>query len=92
MTITGKSGRMFWIIGNRSNPFESSITTSVITKSPSPFSIHERSVFPLSVDFVLNPDLSNFFSNTNLIALSSSAIRINGFFIFLFPLKQEIKR
>ena len=42
----------------------------------------DRGFFPLSVDFVVNPDLSNFFSNTNLIALSSSAISINGFFIF----------
>jgi len=36
ITITGRFGRIFLIRGNRSNAFSSGITTSVMTRSPSP--------------------------------------------------------
>jgi nucleotide-binding universal stress UspA family protein len=36
MMITGSSGRSFLMRGKRSNAFSSGITTSVMTRSPSP--------------------------------------------------------
>ena len=36
ITMTGRLGRIFLIRGNRSNAFSSGITTSVMTRSPSP--------------------------------------------------------
>jgi len=36
MTMTGRLGRIFLIRRNRSNAFSSGITTSVMTRSPSP--------------------------------------------------------
>ena len=36
ITMTGRFGRIFLMRGKRSNAFSSGITTSVITKSPSP--------------------------------------------------------
>jgi hypothetical protein len=44
ITSTGRSGLIRLIRGTRSSPFSSGITTSVITRSPSPSSTHRHSV------------------------------------------------
>ena len=44
ITITGRSGRAFFTRGSSSNAFSSGMTTSVITRSPSPASIQRQSV------------------------------------------------
>ena len=50
MTMTGRLGRIFLIRGSRSNAFSSGITTSVMTRSPSPWLTQRHSVaaFPVS--------------------------------------------
>ena len=50
MMSTGRFGRSFLMRGNRSNAFSSGITTSVMTRSPSPWLIHRHSVAALPVD------------------------------------------
>jgi hypothetical protein len=47
MTMILRPGRSFLIRGIRSRPFSSGITTSVITRSPSPFWIHCQRVAAL---------------------------------------------
>ena len=50
ITITGRFGRIFLIRGNRSKAFSSGITTSVMTRSPSPWLTqrHNVAAFPVS--------------------------------------------
>ncbi|MGY4337449.1 hypothetical protein ACVWW3_002355 [Bradyrhizobium sp. LM2.9] len=55
MTITGKFGRIFLIRGNRSNAFSSGITTSVMTRSPSPWLTQRHSVAALPVSLTSYP-------------------------------------
>ena len=50
MTITGSSGRSFLMRGRRSKAFSSGITTSVMTRSPSPWLIQRHSVAALLVE------------------------------------------
>ena len=50
MTMTGSSGRSFLMRGKRSNAFSSGITTSVMTRSPSPWLIQRQRVAALLVD------------------------------------------
>ncbi len=50
MTITGSSGRTFLIRGNSSKAFSSGITTSVMTRSPSPWLTQRHSVAALPVE------------------------------------------
>ncbi len=49
MTMIGRSGRIFLMRGSRSNAFSSGITTSVMTRSPSPWLTQRQSVaaFPV---------------------------------------------
>ena len=49
MTMTGRFGRIFLIRGSRSNAFSSGITTSVMTRSPSPWLTQRHSVAALPV-------------------------------------------
>ena len=44
ITITGRSGRVFFTRGRSSKAFSSGMTTSVITRSPSPASIQRHRV------------------------------------------------
>ena len=50
MMSTGRSGRSFLIRGSRSKAFSSGITTSVMTRSPSPWLIQRHSVAALLVE------------------------------------------
>ena len=50
MMSTGRLGRSFLIRGSRSNAFSSGITTSVMTRSPSPWLTHRHKVAALPVD------------------------------------------
>ena len=50
ITTIGRSGRAFLIRGMRSNAFSSGITTSVITRSPSPCVIQRHSVAAFPVE------------------------------------------
>ncbi len=50
MMITGSSGRTFLIRGRRSKAFSSGITTSVMTRSPSPWLTQRQSVAALLVE------------------------------------------
>ena len=50
MTMTGRSGRSFLMRGSRSKAFSSGITTSVMTRSPSPWLTHRHSVAALPVE------------------------------------------
>ncbi len=49
ITMTGSSGRAFLMRGSMSKAFSSGITTSVITKSPSPAATQRQSVAALEV-------------------------------------------
>ena len=50
MTMTGSSGRSFLMRGRRSNAFSSGITTSVMTRSPSPWLTQRHSVAAFPVE------------------------------------------
>jgi hypothetical protein len=50
MMITGSSGRSFLMRGSRSNAFSSGMTTSVMTRSPSPWLTQRQSVAALLVE------------------------------------------
>ena len=50
MTMTGRSGRSFLMRGSRSKAFSSGITTSVMTRSPSPWLTQRHSVAALLVE------------------------------------------
>jgi hypothetical protein len=50
ITMTGSSGRSFLMRGRRSNAFSSGITTSVMTRSPSPWLTQRHSVAALPVE------------------------------------------
>ncbi len=50
MIRTGRFGRSFLIRGSRSKAFSSGITTSVMTRSPSPWLTQRHSVAALPVD------------------------------------------
>ncbi len=50
MISTGRLGRSFLIRGRRSKAFSSGITTSVMTRSPSPWLIQRHNVAALPVD------------------------------------------
>src|SRR4051794_31341330 len=73
MTMTGRLGRIFLIRGNRSKAFSSGITTSVITRSPSPWLIQRQSVAALLVDRTSYPARDRAWLSTVRIAASSSA-------------------
>ncbi len=47
ITMIGRSGRAFLMRGSRSNAFSSGSTTSVITRSPSPWLTQRHSVAAL---------------------------------------------
>src|ERR1700694_1893489 len=76
MTMTGRFGRIFLIRGNRSNAFSSGITTSVMTRSPSPWLTQRHSVAALPVERTSYPARDKAWFNTVLIAASSSAINM----------------
>ncbi len=50
ITMIGRSGRALRMRGMRSKAFSSGITTSVITRSPSPWLIQRQSVAALPVE------------------------------------------
>ena len=50
ITMTGRSGRSFLMRGRRSKAFSSGITTSVMTRSPSPWLTQRHSVAALPVE------------------------------------------
>ena len=50
MTITGSSGRVRLMRGSRSKTFSSGITTSVMTRSPSPSATQRHSVEQFEVE------------------------------------------
>ena len=50
MTSTGRLGRSFLMRGSRSKAFSSGITTSVMTRSPSPWLTQRHSVAALPVE------------------------------------------
>ena len=57
ITITGNSGLFFFKAGKISRASPSGNTTSKITASPSPSSIHRHKVDMAPVDFTLQPAL-----------------------------------
>src|SRR5689334_11782297 len=73
ITMTGSSGRSFLIRGSRSNAFSSGITTSVMTRSPSPWLTQRHSVAALPVERTSYPARDRAWFKTVLIAVSSSA-------------------
>ena len=50
MTMIGSSGRSFLMRGSRSKAFSSGITTSVMTRSPSPCATQRQRVAALLVE------------------------------------------
>src|SRR5436190_11817552 len=73
MTMTGRFGRIFLIRGKRSNAFSSGITTSVMTRSPSPWLTQRQSVAAVPVEPTSEPARASACLSTVLIAESSSA-------------------
>src|ERR1051325_7227935 len=73
MTMTGSSGRIFLMRGKRSNAFSSGITTSVMTRSPSPWLTQRHSVAAFPVERTSYPARESAWLSTVLIAESSSA-------------------
>ena len=73
MTMTGRFGRIFLIRGNRSNAFSSGITTSVMTRSPSPWLTQRHSVAALPVRRTSYPARERAWFRTVRMAVSSSA-------------------
>src|SRR5215471_13969904 len=76
MTMIGRSGRSFLMRGRRSNAFSSGITTSVMTRSPSPWLTHRHRVAAFPVERTSYPARERAWFNTVRIAASSSAIKI----------------
>src|SRR3954463_6880505 len=76
MTMTGRFGRIFLMRGSRSNAFSSGITTSVMTRSPSPWLTQRQSVAALPVDRTSYPARDSAWLSTVRIAVSSSATRM----------------
>src|SRR5262245_15210491 len=76
ITMMGSSGRTFLIRGNRSNAFSSGITTSVMTRSPSPWLTQRHSVAALPVERTSYPARESAWLSTVRIAASSSATRM----------------
>ena len=73
ITMTGRFGRIFLIRGSRSNAFSSGITTSVMTRSPSPWLTQRHSVAALPVSRTSYPARERAWFRTVRIAVSSSA-------------------
>jgi hypothetical protein len=78
ITIIFKSGLSCLIFGSKSNPFSSGITTSVITKSPSPLSTQFHNPAAVPVALTRCPNRDRACVKTVLIALSSSATNIDA--------------
>src|SRR5882724_3564665 len=76
MTMIGRSGRSFLMRGRRSKAFSSGITTSVMTRSPSPWLTHRHSVAALPVERTSYPARDSAWFKTVRIAASSSAINM----------------
>src|SRR5262249_39215840 len=76
MMTTGSSGRSFLMRGKRSKAFSSGITTSVITRSPSPWLTHRHSVAAFPVERTSYPARDSAWFNTVRTAASSSAIKM----------------
>ena len=68
ITMTGSSGRSFLMRGKRSNAFSSGITTSVMTRSPSPWLTQRHSVAALPVERTSYPARESAWFSTVLIA------------------------
>src|SRR5262245_16408660 len=83
MTTIGRSGRALRIRGMRSNAFSSGITTSVITRSPSPCDIHRHSVAAFPVERTSYPARDKAWLSTVRIAASSSATKMLPVGMFL---------
>src|ERR1044072_3875723 len=73
ITMTGSSGPSFLMRGRRSNAFSSGITTSVMTRSPSPWLTQRQSVAAFPVERTSYPARDKAWFRTVLIAESSSA-------------------
>src|ERR1043165_9774226 len=73
MTMTGNSGRIFLMRGSRSNAFSSGMTTSVMTRSPSPVLTQRHKVAAFPVERTSYPARESAWLSTVLIAASSSA-------------------
>src|SRR5438552_3203686 len=73
ITMTGNSGRSFLMRGSRSNAFSSGITTSLMTRSPSPWLTQRHSVAAFPVERTSYPARESAWLSTVLIAASSSA-------------------
>src|SRR2546430_91873 len=76
MTMTGNSGRSFLMRGSKSNAFSSGITTSVMTRSPSPWLTQRHKVAAFPVERTSYPARESAWLSTVLIAESSSATSI----------------
>ena len=76
ITMTGRFGRIFLIRGNRSNAFSSGITTSVMTRSPSPWLTQRHNVAALPVSRTSYPARDSAWLSTVRMAVSSSATRM----------------
>ena len=73
ITIMGNSGLILLMRGMRSKAFSSGMTTSVITRTPSPLITHCQSIEALELARTSYPALTSACVTTVLIALSSSA-------------------
>src|SRR3954452_6877865 len=73
MTITGSSGRNFLMRGSRSKAFSSGITTSEMTRSPSPWLTQRHNVAAFPVERTSYPARESAWLRTVLIAASASA-------------------
>ena len=76
MTMTGSSGRAFLMRGSMSKAFSSGITTSVMTRSPSPAATQRHSVAALEVTRTSWPTRDSAWLSTVRMAASSSATRM----------------
>ena len=76
MTMTRRSGRSRLMRGIRSRPFSSGMTTSVMTRSPSPSATHRHKVAAFPVIRTSWPRRASAWFSTMRIARSSSATRI----------------
>src|SRR5690349_18365298 len=76
ITTIGRSGRSFLMRGSRSKAFSSGITTSVMTRSPSPWLTQRQSVAALLVKRTSYPARDSAWFKTVRIAASSSATRM----------------
>src|SRR5215467_7546061 len=76
MTMIGRSGRSFLMRGKRSKAFSSGMTTSVMTRSPSPWLTHRQRVAAFPVERTSYPARDRAWLSTVRIAASSSAIKM----------------